>query len=117
MNHNNSRDSTNLEQAIGAMILDSGFSRSVCVLTWYNCYLDTLPAKIKRNMKAEDSEATFEFGDGQHLKSTFKVKLLCTLAGKNVEICADVVESEICLLVSKDAMKKANSVQNESLYG
>ena len=40
----------------------------------------------------------------------FKVNIPCTLAGKKIEICTDVVESDIPLLLSKHSIKKSNTV-------
>ena len=91
-------------------MLDSGCSRSVCGLTWYNCYLDTLPDKVRNSIKVRDSKATFRFGDGEEVKSLCRVNIPCCLAGKTVEICSDVVASELPLLMSKPAMKRASTV-------
>lgn len=68
---------------IGAIVLDSGWSRSVCGLAWCYCYLDILPEKVKKQkQKVEDSKSTFRLGNNHNLKSVFKVKLPWKLAGK-----------------------------------
>ena len=110
MSQSRSGKNTLLGQTLGATVLDSGCSRSVCGKTWYNCYLETLPDKIRDAIKVTDSKATFQFGNGEDLKSMFKVNIPCTLAGKKIEICTDVVESDIPLLLSKHSMKKSNTV-------
>ena len=58
----NTSNKTLLEQSLGSAILDSGCSRSVCGLTWYKCYCDTLPEELRR-IKLQDSNATSRFGN------------------------------------------------------
>ena len=99
---------TLLGETLGSMVLDSGCPRSVCGKTWYDCYLDALPEKFKKNLELQESEASFRFGNGETLKSLFKVSLPCRLAGNDVKIVTDVVNSEIPLLLSKNAMKKSS---------
>lgn len=45
MCHYKLSDSKLLAQTVGAIVLDSSCSWSVCGSTWYNCYLDTLPGQ------------------------------------------------------------------------
>ena len=118
MSHSPPNDSTLLGQTIGATVLDSGCSRSVCGLTWFNCFLETLPENEKKKLLKKESKATFRFGNGGDLKSMFKIQLPCILGGKKVLIAADVVESDIPLLLSKDAMKKSSTIidfENDSV--
>ena len=55
---------------------------------------------------------TFEFGDGNKLNSLYKVILPCVVADIEVSIITDVVDSDIPLLLSKDAMKRAGTCLN-----
>ena len=55
---------------------------------------------------------TFKFGDGNKLKSLFKVTLSCITANIEVSIITDVVDSDIPLLLSKDPMKRAGTCLN-----
>ena len=52
-------------------------------------------------------ERTFKFGGGTRLKSTAEYSLPAVIAGKEVTINTDVVDSDIPLLLSRSAMKKA----------
>ena len=101
-----------LGQTVGCTVLDSGCSRSVCGYVWYQCFLETLTEEAKKKIKTKSSESSFKFGNGSQLKSLFNVNLPCTLAGRRVEINADVIESEVPLLLSKNAMKKARMILN-----
>ena len=100
-------ESSLLEQTVGSAILDSGCAKSVCGSIWYQCYLDTLPKHVASTLRPAKSESVFRFGNGSEIKSKFQVTLPCRLAGKDVGISADVIDSDIPLLISKKAMKKA----------
>ena len=52
---------------------------------------------------------TFKFGNGNKLNSLYKVILPCVIADIEVSIITDVVNSDIPLLLSKDAMKRAGT--------
>ena len=55
---------------------------------------------------------TFKFGDGNKLNSLYKVILPCVITDIEVSIIIDVVNSDIPLLFSKDAMKRAGTCLN-----
>ena len=55
---------------------------------------------------------TFKFGDGNKLNSLYKVILTCVITDIEVSIITDVVNSDIPLLLSKDAMKRAGICLN-----
>ena len=107
MNLNEQSESL-LGQTVGAAILDSGCSRTVCGNQWYECFKETLSDKQKCELVLAQSDGVFRFGNGAELRSLFKVKIPCLLAGKSVEIWTDVIESPIPMLLSKASMKKAN---------
>ena len=50
----------------------------------------------------------FRFGDGKRLRSMKCAVIPCVLAGKRIQICADIVECNVRLLLSKESMKKAD---------
>ena len=101
-----------LGQTIGSAILDSGCSRTVCGSEWYECFRDTLSEKQKNKLVPRQSDSLFRFGNGAELHSQFKVNIPCKLAGKQVEILTDVIDSPIPLLLSKRSMKKADCLLN-----
>ena len=55
---------------------------------------------------------TFKFSDGNKPNSLYKVILPCVIADIEVSIITDVVDSDIPLLLSKDAMKRAGTCLN-----
>ncbi|CAC5390514.1 unnamed protein product [Mytilus coruscus] len=68
-----------------------------------NCAVLDNKAKIFK----EDGNKVFKFGDGTRLKSIGEYSLPAVIAGKDVIIRTDVVDSDIPLLLSRTAMKKA----------
>ena len=55
---------------------------------------------------------TFKFGDGNKPNSLYKVILPCVIADIEVSIITDVVNSDIPLLLSKDAMNRVGTCLN-----
>ena len=100
---------TFLGETVGSVVLDSGASGTVCGLKWYECFLDTLPDKVRENIKVRQGKRNFRFGDGERLQSLHNVTLPCNIAGIEVDIITDVVKSDIPLLLSKAAMKRART--------
>ncbi len=100
---------TLLGETIGSVILDSGCAKTVCGNVWLDCFIDTLPENRVKAIKVEKGINTFRFGNGGNLTSLKHVILPCTIGGRNVSLNVDVVDSDIPLLLSKAAMKKANT--------
>lgn len=88
-------------------VLDSACSSTVCGQTWFNNYIESLSGEDRKKIKGSDSKKVFKFGGGTCLKSNGEFSIPAVLADKSVTIQTDVVESDIPLLLSKDAMKKA----------
>ena len=107
--HENSGD-TLLGETLGSAVLDSGASSTVCGTKWYKCFLETLTDAQKKKNSKKKGVRTFKFGDGNKLNSLYKVILPCVVA--DISIITDVVDSDIPLLLSKDAMKRAGTCLN-----
>ena len=104
---------TLLGETLGSAVLDSGASSTVCGTKWYKCFLETLTdAQKKKIVKKKKGVRTFKFGDGNKLSLLYKVILPCVVADIEVSIITDVVYSDIPLLLSKDAMKRAGTCLN-----
>ena len=76
------------------------------------CFLETLTDAQKKKIVKIKGVRTFKFGDGNKLNSLYKVILPCVIADIEVRIITDVVNSDIPLLLSKDAMKRAGTCLN-----
>ena len=92
-----------LSETLGSAVLDSGASTTVCEIL--------MDAQKKKIVKIKGVR-TFKFGDGNKLNSLYKVILLCVIADIEVSIITDVVNSDIPLLLSKDAMKRGGTCLN-----
>ncbi|CAG2236725.1 unnamed protein product [Mytilus edulis] len=106
-----------LTESANSAILDSACTSTVAGETWMKCYLDSLDSSIREKVVENPSETLFKFGGGTVLQSTKKVTFPCAIAGVECEIQADVVTSDIPLLLSKDSMKKAKmklDLENDS---
>ena len=60
---------TLLGQIIGAVILDSSCTKTVCGETWLECFLDTLSKEEWAKVKTRKGTNRFKFGNGQELPS------------------------------------------------
>ena len=105
-------------ETFGCGILDSGCSKTVCGTDWLETYLDMLTESELKEVKFEESDARFKFGNEQVYKSSDRVTFPAVLGGKSVLIASDVVNTNIPLLLSKSTMKKAKTVidfENDSV--
>ena len=99
-----------LSETLGSTVLDSGASSTVCGTKWYKCFLETsTDAQKKKKIVKIKGVRTFKFSDGNKLNSLYKVILPCAIADIEVSIITDVVNSDIPLLLSKYAMKRAGT--------
>ena len=88
-------------------ILDSACSSTVCGESWIRSYIQSLDEADKLKVSCIQSHKVFKFGGGTCLSSRGEYRLPAVIAGKDVTIKTDVVESDIPLLLSRTAMKKA----------
>ena len=95
------------DEARNCAVLDCACSSTVCGETWLQCYLQSLDAESKAKVKQYPGVKIFKFGGGEKLASIASYDLPAFLAEKEVIIHTDVVESDIPLLLSLQAMKKA----------
>ena len=98
-------------EAFCAAILDSGASKTVCGKTWLRCYEET-QIKKQEFIHSEQSISTFKFGDGIKVQSIMKVTIPVNINNTDTSTVTDLVNDDIPLLLSKEAMKKANTQIN-----
>jgi hypothetical protein len=101
----------NLEQlavdAKNCAVLDTACSSTVCGDGWIKSYLSSLNEKDLEKVVIKEGKKIFKFGAGEKIKSKASYSLPVVLAGKPVTLVTDVVDSDIPLLLSKNAMKRA----------
>ena len=56
---------TLIGETLSMAVLDSGCTKTVCSKTWLNCYLESLNSEELDNIKREQSETIFKFGNGK----------------------------------------------------
>ena len=98
-------------------ILDSACSSTVCGQNWMDSYINSLNEVDRKKIKQTTGERTFKFSGGTRLKSRAEYCLPAVIAGKEVTIKTDVVGSDIPLLLSRTAMKRAGvkmDLENDS---
>ena len=95
-------------QTFNCAVLDSGCTKNVCGESWQPNYLDTLTEKDRLQVSEKESTTSFRFGDGNPVKSEKTVTFPAKIGKKNIMIKTDVTDTDLPLLLSKSAVKKAN---------
>ena len=93
-------------ETLNMAALDTCCSSSVSGEKWLKIYLDNLPKTMKREVVGPlHSNKKFMFGNQGRLEAKAKYIIPTKIGGENNKIELDVIESDIPLLLSKDAMK------------
>ena len=99
-------------ESLTMTVLDSNCTKTVCSLSWLNYYLETLsPSKLSLGKEIE-SNSLFKFGSRELIKSRKRVIIIMCIAGKNIDLTTDVIETQIMLLLKKEVMKKSKTCLN-----
>ena len=111
LNENDTKDlPTLVYESLGMAVLDSGCRNNVMGVKWLTAYLDTLTDAEKDMVSWKDSNAKFKFGDGVEVPSKGIVKIPASVAEKPIFIESDVVNNDIPLLLSQNAMRTADMI-------
>ena len=89
----------------------------MCRENWIGSYINSLNEDDRKKIRQTVGEKTFKFGGGTRIKSKAEYCLPAVNAGKEVTIKTDVVGSDIPLLLSRSAMKRAGvkmDLENDS---
>ena len=98
-----------IAEASVAAILDSGASANVAGEKWINSYLCGLPESKKMLCVYNTSHKSFKFGSDEKYQSMYRISLPAKTGSNHIMIETDVVKTDIPLLLSKDAMKMAET--------
>ena len=99
-------------ETLNMAVIDSGCPRTVCGKKWYDTYVDSMSEDQKTNLKCDESNAVFRFGDSSPLTSMMKVFLPVTIKDKNLFLPTDVVDADVPFLLSKEALKRGKAITN-----
>ena len=110
------------EEAINCAVLDAACTSTVCGTRWMQCFLDGFSERDRENVTTSEGHKVFKFGGGEQLKSQMSCQLPGRIAGKDIIIEVDVVDSAIPTLLSLKSLKKAKAKLNlerdtEQLFG
>ena len=72
-------------------------------------YIISLSEEEKESTIPEKSMTKFRFGSGDVIESLKRIVIHADITGKRISIVTDVIDCDILLLLSKDAMKKAQA--------
>ena len=98
-------------------LLDSGCTKTVCGEQWLKVFLDTLSPNDVSSIITEKSNTVFKFGENKMIKSNRCVKIPVKIAETPVILSTDVIDYDIPLLLSKEAMKKAKTQIDQNVHG
>ncbi|VDI51206.1 Hypothetical predicted protein [Mytilus galloprovincialis] len=96
-------------EAFNAAVEDTACTKTVCGTKWLHQFLDTFDS-ANEEIKCKESNTPFKFGDGKTVHSYQSVKLPATIGSLKCYIETDVVDCEIPLLLTKDSLKRAQTV-------
>ena len=96
-----------IEELGNCAVLDCGCSSTVCGQKWMDCHLQSLGPDDKSRVVCSPGRKVFKFGGDERFRSLANYSILAVLAGKDVRIQTDIVDSDIPLLLSLESMNKA----------
>ena len=97
-------------EAFSTTVVDTACTKKDCGQQWLNNYIDLLDDDQKLQVKRKPSDRIFRFRDGQQVHFEQQVTIPATTGGTKCTIETDVVESKLPLLLSKNSLKKAQTV-------
>ena len=109
-NEGNNKLSALVRDTLGMGLLDSGCTKTVVGEKWMSIYIEMLDEKDACKVIQKDDSASFQFGDGAKVVSKKKVLFPAVIGKKEITIEANVVSNDIPLLLSRDSMKRADTV-------
>ena len=99
-----------LGETIGCAVVDSGCSKTVAGSKWVECFLESLNNDDLLKIERKESNEMFKFGKGESTRSSGKIVIPVEFGRQKVKIESDIVDADIPLLLSKEALKKAETV-------
>ena len=97
-------------ESLNLGLLDSGASKSVCGERWFRIYSESLPDCTRNRIEeiAMEENVVFRFGNAEAQKAIKRVRIPAYLGEKNVRIDIYVIKESVPLLISREAMSKAD---------
>ena len=84
----------------------------LCGESWFNIFQESLSYEEKHQTVFTKSDNQYKFGDGAQVTAVSEAIIPITIGTIKTKIHADIVPSNIPLLLSKESMKRANMKLN-----
>lgn len=97
-------------ESLGAAVIDTACTKTVCGENWLRSYEEALNSDQKQKVTKSQSDKRFRFGDGNVVTSRQKVTIPAKIGKMKCNIEAEVVKADIPLLLSKESLKRAETV-------
>ena len=89
-----------------SIVLDCGCTSTVCGKKWFSEYQSSLNDDERAKIKFSTSKKSYRFGDGEVYRATEHALIPAYFGDVRVMVSTDIVDADIPLLFSKEAMKK-----------
>ncbi len=99
-----------MTESFGCAVIDTACTSSVCGKKWYDQYIDSLSPDERNSVSTQESKKIFRFGDGGPVTPLYASTIPAKIGNTSCSINLEVVNADIPLLLSKDAMKRASTV-------
>lgn len=109
---NNEINSIFLTESVGCALIDTACTKTVCGQRWFADYINILNTNKIKYIGDITSHTSFKFGDSEAIYSKFKAILPIVIGKVKCKILTDVVDANIPLLLSKESLKRANTILN-----
>ncbi|KAL5006315.1 hypothetical protein ScPMuIL_015121 [Solemya velum] len=97
-------------ESLGVAVIDTACTKTVCGENWLRSYEEALNSDQKQKVTKSQSDKRFRFGDGNVVTSRQKVTIPAKIWKMKCNIEAEVVKADIPLLLSKESLKRAETV-------
>lgn len=99
-----------MTEAFGSAVIDTACTKTVCGERWLNNYVNRLNPSFEQHVSKSTSNKKFRFGDGKMVNSVGKVTIPAKIGQVSCKIETEVVKQDIPLLLSKESLKKAETI-------
>ena len=96
-----------LEECKNSALLDTGCTHSVCGSNWLDIYVSNLTEEERESIVSRESSGSIVFGDLKKQPTFMEVTFPVSVLGVKGTLTCDVLEGNLPLLLSKEAIKKA----------
>ena len=96
-------------ETLGHAVVDTGCPCTVAGEEWLKSYISTLSRKDRLSVKTKNSNNNFCFGDGLNYRSKCNVIMPIYVGQCRHELCVDVVDCNVPLLLSRKTLLRAKA--------